>query len=340
MPASSGEAVSPQSVPLLHRALQAEEAGDLEAALQDFRHLEAFQPENPRWPFEAVRLLLKLGRQDEAATAFRAASLRWPRAMADEHLRSLVPGADLSVENTRLALAEHCPPDSALKRPILVDDEAAEVQFVRGGRDVVVLVFAGLADRLVMPLGLFDRYLAALDVSAIYLRDRRRMAYLHGIRGLGRDYDETVEALRQQIQALGARTVHTLGNSAGGIGALSYGLDLEAASILGFATPCYLRDDADAWDPRAPVFAPRLRALTPPAQRDFRARLEAMAHPPKVELWFGADAADDRRHAETLAGARGVSLHPVAGMEGHGALFALAQEGGLGPALEAHIGTA
>lgn len=340
MPASSGEAVSSQSVPLLHRALQAEEAGDLEAALQDFRHLEAFQPENPRWAFEAVRILLKLDRQGEAAAAFRAASLRWPRAMSDEHLRSLVPGADLSIENTRNALAEHCPPDSALKRPVLADDEAAEVQVVRGERDVVVLVFTGLADRLVMPLSLFDRYLAALDVSAIYLRDRRRMAYLHGVRGLGRDYDETLASLKQRIEQLGARDIHTLGNSAGGLGAIAYGLDLRAKSILCFATPCYIKDDAGDWDPRAPVFAQRLRALTTPEQRDFRARLEAMADPPKVELWFGADAADDRRHAETLAGAPGVSLHPVAGMEGHGALFALAQEGGLGPALEAHIGAA
>jgi hypothetical protein len=338
MPIPPGETPSPQSVPLLQRALQAEEVGDFESALIDFRHLASFQPENPRWPLEAVRVLLKLGRNDEAAAAFRAVSARWPRAMSDEHLRALVPGADLTAENTRNALADQCPPDSALKRAVIVDDEAAEVQTVRGGRDVVVLVFTGLADRLVMPVPVFDRYLAELDVSAIYLRDRRRMAYFHGIRGLGGDHEQTVEALKGRLQALGAKSVHTLGNSAGGIGALSYGLDLGAASVLGFATPCDLSDSTGDWDPRAPVFSERLRTLTPWALRDFRSRLAASEHPPRVDLWYGADNENDRRHAESMSHAPSVTLHPLAGVEGHGALFALAQQGGLSAALKEKLG--
>jgi hypothetical protein len=314
---------------LLTSARTAEEAGDYDRALGHYRALGQAEPDLPRWQFEAIRVLRLSGREAEAGEALRAALRRWPGAFKDPTLKAMVPEAnDSSEESARAALGAHCPPDEALKRPLVVEDDASDVLIARGGRPAAVIVFTGLADRMVVPLPLFDRYLAELDLSAIYLRDKKRIGYFQGVKSLG-DYDQSVAGLKDILADLGAERVHTVGNSAGGIGAVSMGIDLNAAHIVGFSAPTSLTNAAADMDRRTRVFAERMLINVPEARRDLRARLMARTDGGQTHLFYGSDMPEDRMHAQTLLGVQGVTLYPLPGLAGHGALFRLAQNGDL-----------
>ncbi len=309
-------------------ARTAEEAGDFDRALGHYRALGQAEPNDPRWHFEAIRVLRLSGREAEAAEALRAALRRWPGAFKDASLKAMIPeAADTSEESARAALGAHCPPDEDLKRPLAVDDES-DVIVVKGGRPGAVIVFTGLADRMVVPLPLFDRYLAALDLSTVYLRDRKRIGYFQGVKSLG-DYDQSIAGLKKIVADLGADQVHTVGNSAGGIGAISMGIDLNAAQIIGFSAPASITRAAADMDRRTKVFADRMLGNVPEARRDLRARLMARTDGGQTHLFYGSDMPEDRMHAQTLMGVAGVTLYPLGGLAGHGALFRLAQNGDL-----------
>ncbi|HYF21791.1 MAG TPA: hypothetical protein VD929_00190 [Caulobacteraceae bacterium] len=309
-------------------ARHAEKAGDLDRALGYFRALATAEAERPQWAFEGVRVLGVSGRKAEAAEALKAAMRRWPKALERPELKALVLAADGGAPPSA-ALARHAPPDEALRRPLVGDDPSRDLIAVRGERDAVVLVFTGLADRMVMPLPLFDRYLAELGLGAIYLRDRRRMGFFSGVSSLGDGYDQAISGLRGLIGDLGAKRVFTLGNSAGGMGAVSYGLDLDAEAILGFSAPIAIWAEMKAHDARAALLADRLLGKVPAERSDFRRRLGAAGRKGFVHLYFGEEMPEDRAHARAFEGIAAVRLHPIEGLAGHGALFRMAESGAL-----------
>lgn len=313
---------------LLKVARTAKSAGDLDRALGFYRGLGEVQPKNPRWAFEAIRLLRATNRDSEAKAELAAAMRKWPYAAAQPELAALVPELKPAPDQIASALGKDCPPNSALKRP-LVEDDGGDCMVVRGGRKAAVLVFTGLADRMAMPLPLFDRYLAELDLSAVYLRDTRRFGYFHGVASLGSDYDQTIMRLKELLVDLGAMTVHTIGNSAGGMGAVSYGLDLRAKTVLGFSAPTALLNTTFEVDRRHVIFNTRMMKNVPEPRRDFRARVQASKGSTHIHLYYGEDMPEDRYHASALEGLPQVSLHPISGLAGHGALFRVAENHGL-----------
>jgi len=315
---------------LLRVAQTAESAGDMDRALGFFRGLAELEPANPRWAFEAVRVLRKSQRHDEATRALKAALRKWPNASKRPAIVALVPELKPDEGQVRSALRDDCPPDEALKRPPIEDDGTADCIVGRGGRKAAVLVFTGLADRMTMPLPLFDRYLAELDLSAIYLRDNKRIGYFNGVSSLADDYDGTILKLKELLVDLGAMTVHTIGNSAGGMAAVSYGLDLHARTVLGFSAPVALTREAADLDRRTAVFAERILSDAVPAERrDLRARALASRGSTRIHLYYGKDMPEDRFHAAAMEGVPCVSMHPIDGLAGHGALFRMAENHGL-----------
>ncbi|HYE42793.1 MAG TPA: hypothetical protein VEA15_05310 [Caulobacteraceae bacterium] len=314
---------------LAKTARAAEQAGDFDRALGFFRGLCEVEPANPVWAFDAVRVLNKSGRAAEAAEALRQAMRKWPDASRRPEIRAILPVVAPSEEQHRTALGADCPPDEALKRPLIKDDASEDFIVGLGGRKAAVLVFTGLADRIVMPLPLFDRYLAELDLTAIYLRDRKRIGFFNGVKSLADDYDGTIAKLKEVLGAAGVENVHTLGNSAGGIGAVSYGIDLGARTALGFSAPVSITRQAADLDRRTAVFAERLLGDVPPERRDLRQRLMEREGATAVHLYYGSEMPEDLYHASTLDGVPGVTLHPLPGLGGHGALFRMAETGGL-----------
>ena len=313
---------------LLQTAREAEAAGDLDRALGFFRALAEVEPAQPRWRLEAIRVLRSADRGAEATQALKWVMRRWPKLLASPMFAEILPEVVPTDEKHRKALGDDVPPDEALKRPVVEDDGSADVIIGRGGRTTAVLVFTGLADRMVMPLPLFDRYLAELDLTSIFLRDRKRLGFFGGVASLG-DYDETLAGLRAQLDEMGIERVHTLGNSAGGMGAVTYGLDLNADQVLGFSAPVALLDKTDQVDRRTVVFNQRMMKYVPEARRDLKARIEGQAGDTHIHLFFGEEMPEDRYHAASLEGARNVHLHALPGLAGHGALFSMGQTGKL-----------
>lgn len=315
---------------LLKVAQTAESAGDMDRALGYYRGLGELEPNNPRWAFEAVRLLSKSNRYDEAKTELAAALRKWPKARHNPAYAAIVPELKPDEGQIRSALRDDCPPDEALKRATIEDDGTGDFIVGKGGRKAAVLIFTGLADRMTMPLPLFDRYFAELDLTAIYLRDTKRIGYFNGVASLGEDYDKTIEALKELLVDLGAMTVHTVGNSAGGMAAVSYGLDLKAKTVLGFSAPVALTRDAAKMDRRTAVFAERILSPAVPAERrDLRARALASKGNTQIHLYYGKDMPEDRYHAAAMEGVPCVTMHPIDGLAGHGALFRMAEQHGL-----------
>lgn len=319
-----------QAAEQLHRtAHAAETGGDFDRALGFYRALGQIDPTNPKWALDAVRVLRKSQRESEAAEALKAALRKWPKVFNSELFRNSLPNLAPTDDKHRKALGDDVPGDEALKRAVVTDDGIEDVIIGQGGRKTAVLVFTGLADRMVMPLPLFDRYLAELDITSIFLRDKRRIGFFHGVASLG-DYDASIAGLKARLDEMGVTHIHTLGNSAGGMAAVSYGLDLEAKQVLGFSAPVALTRTAANIDRRTAVFAERLLSGAVPAERlDLRSRIEAHVGDTNVHLFYGEDMPEDRYHAATLEGARKVRLHPLPGLAGHGALFSMAQSGKL-----------
>ncbi len=313
---------------LLNTAREAEAAGDLDRALGFFRALAEVEPAQPRWRLEAIRVLRKADREPEAAQAMKRVMRRWPKLLASPLFAEVLPEVVPTDEKHRKALGDDVPRDDELKRPVIEDDGVADVIIGRGGRKAAVLVFTGLADRMVMPLPLFDRYLAELDLTSIFLRDRKRLGFFGGVASLG-DYEETLASLRAQLDEMGIERVHTLGNSAGGMGAVTYGLDLDAKQVLGFSAPVALLDKTDLVDRRTVVFNQRMIKHVPESRRDLKARIEAHPGETHIHLFFGEHMPEDRYHAASLEGTRNVHLHALPGLAGHGALFSMGQTGKL-----------
>lgn len=331
--------LGPSEVPGLEEAVALERSGAFGPAFDAYRAIAQSHRDQPRWPLECVRLLVAEGRTDEAERLFRDTLRRFPAAMNNPALRTIVPTAEMTETNLLKTLGANCPSDAELRRPLVADDGTSDVIVARGGRSAAVLVFTGLADRIVMPIPVFDRYLAELDLGAVYLRDRHKLAYLGGVRSLAPDYDSTIERLRELLRDMGVETLHTIGNSAGGFGAISYGLDLGAEHMLAFAAPIVGREEVLTWDRRAPVGMQRVFDVVPLERRDAPARIAASSSG-HFHLIFGADSPDDRRHAESVKDCARVELLPVEGLAGHGALFAFANAGRLRPLLRDLFGPA
>lgn len=326
---ADAEAVRDAAAGLEAVAREAEAAGDHDRALGNFRALREIEPTNPRWSLECVRVLRLADREAEATAALRMTLRRWPKLLHSNLFAEVLPKLAPGEESVRKALGEDVPGDEALKRPTVEDDSSADVIVGRGGRGTAVLIFTGLADRMVMPLPLFDRFLAELDLTSVFLRDHKRIGFFNGVSSLG-DYDETLAALRAMFDELGVTRVHTIGNSAGGMGAVSYGLDLDAGQVLGFSAPVALTRKAADLDRRTAVFAERiLSPAVPESRRDLRGRIEASTGDTRIHLYYGEEMPEDRYHAAALEGARNVHLHPLPGLAGHGALFNMAQAGKL-----------
>ncbi|NEX93554.1 hypothetical protein, partial [Caulobacter sp. 17J65-9] len=273
--------------------------GEIDRSLALFGELMRLEPSRPRWVLNSARVLQRAGRTTEA---------------------------ELILETL---YRNDVPPDAALRRPLIQDDPKRELQIVRGSSDTAVLVFMGLADQLVMPIPMFDRYLAEHDFTAVYLRDHQRLLYLTGMPSLAPDYAGTLAKLRGMLDALGVRRLITVGNSAGGVGAISYGIDMGAEQIIGFGSPTTLIGKLKSVDHRARAFADRLYRSVPHEQRDIEAKLRDPARKARVDLFYGEGMPEDRAHATQVEGVHGVTLRPLAGFGGHGSLLRLAQEGRL-----------
>lgn len=318
----------------------ASERGDGEAMLACYRQLEKSDPGNARWMIEIVRVLQHLGRARVASSAMEAALARapgnemlWNWALgygyrtAEQARRAQVPEAVLDGFSVHL---RHAPEDVELRRPLMVDVFGSDVVVAPAqGSKTLVLVFTGGSDSMSMPLPVFDRFLAAAGLSAVYLKDFQRLMYLEGVASLGEGLPSTVAALRQLQQRLGATRLCTVGDSAGGFAAIRYAVELDADCALSFGGDTH-------WSPgrgEFALFANHLRAHSSIEAMDLRAFLAARTECARIVLVFGAEELRDKAHAEHLSGLPRVELWPLPGQNTHNIAGWLAMNGCLGETL-------
>ncbi len=271
---------------------------------------------DPREWIKTIDELLSSGKLDLARFALdrlreQAPDLRWPQTISE--LIDLMP-------------------EGSPRERRFVDHRDSDLQLVpRQGARTVVLGFCGRRNRLNMPLWLFQRWMAKLEVSVIYLRDFDESFYLGGVRSCG-SLAATVERLRQAIGSMNAERVVCIGNSSGGYGALRYGLELGADRVFSFSGAVNMTPEFNVHLNRK-TSALRLAADFPDTNLDLRELYLAAARRPRTELYFGDNAWDDRIHNEHMAGVPGVTLHPVPDYAGHGALPELIRRGEFDPIL-------
>jgi tetratricopeptide (TPR) repeat protein len=309
---------------LLIRTWVASGRGDAEQALWGYRCLLRLSPFNVRWTLPLIQLLNYLGRVKEAVAeldalrrhrpddqAVRLFALQFgptqPRVWVRRAECRSPPGPARAEEEDLEALFENAPADHALSRPVMEGDPDRDVIIAAAqGAPAAVLVFTGAADAVSMPLPIFDRYVAALGITAIYLKDFHRLQYLAGIESLGRDYWGTIEALRRRMRELRVTRVCAIGNCNGGFAAIRYGIELGADIVLAFNPPTHVAARSASWR----LFTEKhLRARFAPEMLDLRAFLEARRYNTEIELFYEEGDPKGRAQALHLSGVAGVGLH-------------------------------
>lgn len=262
---------------------------------------------------ERAMVLALTGRRQEA-TALLAAHGQGGPALAD--IRRLVAAL---------------PPEESLRRAVIADEGSDVTVSPQGVTGTTVLVFTGLADKTMVPIEYVDRFCAAAGHTAIYLRDSGRTVYVGGIPCLAGDLDGTIAALQGLLQDSQTERLLCLGSSAGGFGAIRYGLRLGAERILCASSPT--TGDAEFLDTfgerRARLLTKRMLGRFPARDLDFREHLLAVGHRCRLDLWYGADHLQDTAHARHLEGYPGVRLHPVEGLDRHDSFASLVVLGAL-----------
>jgi tetratricopeptide (TPR) repeat protein len=327
------------------RAWVATDRGDGETTLSCYRTLAELNPGTVRWSLKVIQLLNRLGYVKDALVELERVRRRWPAdPMMKVFLQNYGPaagnGSDLpgnaansagalpcGIEEDELRTIESKAPGPAeWKRPLIVPDGEREVLFAPvTNADDAVLIFTGSNDAVSMPLPLFDRYLAKLDITAIYLKDFKRLRFLTGIGSLSDDYQGTLLALQQTLGRMGIKRICTLGNCDGGFAAIRYGIELGAVRIVAFGAPTHSSQESLPKIEQARNFMNnRLAAKVPAAMMDLKPFLENREHNSQLELYYEQEDARDSIQALHLAGLPGTRLHPQPGLSNHYLLRRLA----------------
>jgi tetratricopeptide (TPR) repeat protein len=317
-------------------AWAAAQQGDLETAISRYRDLAELMPDNPRWALETIRLMVFSGQVQAASERLDAALTHWPN---DPSLRAfalicgfrtpqqLAPPAEAKEtadigalrERELRRVLEKSPKDAELVRPVMVDDKGSDVSLAEApGAETAIFVFTALNDVMSMPLPLFDRYLAAFGVTAIYLKDFRRLSYLRGIASMGEGSAATLGALRSLCDRLAVKRWCTIGYSAGGSAAIRYGVEIGADRIVSFAGETHrARDPVAKLERGFRLLRGRMEAGVSDDEIDLRRFLIERRYASRIEVVYAEALTRDRVHAEHLSGVAGVNLHPVAGCDDH-----------------------
>jgi hypothetical protein len=287
-----------------------------------------------------VQLLNRLGRVQEAMAALKAVSEQWPddpmvRTFLRNYGRDATIGAGPGDSDSAAATAEEAELRVVIgkahalaglhRSPIAADAEKDVLIGASDSARATVLIFTGSNDGVSLPLEVFDRYLAALDLNAVYLKDFNRLRFLEGVRSLGSDFASSVAALRQLLGQFAPTRLLAIGNCDGGFAAIRYGVELDVERVVTFCAPTFNPPESLTKVEQARNFMrKRLAARFPAETLDLRPFLEERRYRTQIDLFFEEDDARDRNHALHLEGVRGVELHPQKVLTNHFLLRRLA----------------
>jgi len=267
-------------------------AAEIEAAFEERRALRLEMGQAAHW-CNAIHELLKCGKLEAGQYGL-------------SHVRSRFSGVPQFVERVSAVFARLPPVGTQLP---FDDDPSKEVQVVAcPGAETAVLLFCGVDHELGLPVALEHRWHGNLNASLIYLRDFRHCSYLRGLSSLAADRKSTIAELRRCVASIGASRIVCYGVSAGGLGALTYGLELEAQAVLCMSGATNVTAKFAAYSPWEKYGA---RAEMPNVTLDMRPLYASANRPPRVRLVYAQHHWDDRIQAEHMSGLSCVTLNPV-----------------------------
>jgi acyl carrier protein len=217
--------------------------------------------------------------------------------------------------------------DFARSVPVLFEDDTEkDVQIVARDRaESALLLFCDDGNNLGIPLAAAHLWFGRLNASLVYLRDFQHCYYVRGVSSLGTNYDETLLALRRIIASLGAKRILCCGCSAGVFGALTYGLDLQAETVLCLAGATNLSPAFNALSPLEQK-ASTLQAEFPDRELDLARRYAVASRRPQVRMVYGGCHWDDRSHAESMGSLAGVTLQSLENVDEHNVIVELTRQ--------------
>jgi hypothetical protein len=180
------------------------------------------------------------------------------------------------------------------------------LQLVPGSKRLVI-AFGGLRHMIGMSPFEFLQSLGEVGLNRTFVRDNHQAWYHRGVDGIAGDIDSVADHLRELTS--GMEAVFTIGNSAGGFGALLFGA-LLSCEVHAFSPQTFI--DPELRKAHGDIRWTRLvNALgddMDPRYADLRpviAESEATCH-----VYYPTQVHQDVVHAEHLDGLRQVTLHP------------------------------
>jgi hypothetical protein len=267
-------------------------AAEIEAAFEERRALRLEMGTAAHW-CSGIHELVKCGKLDAGEYGLK-------------HVRSRFVGVPQFVERLSAVFARLPPVGTQLP---FDDDPSKDVQVVAcPGAETAVLLFCGADNELGLPVTLEHRWHGNLNASLIYLRDFQRCSYLRGVTSLSADRTSTIAELRRLVASIGACRIVCYGVSAGGLGALTYGLELEAEAVLCMSGATNITAKFAAYSPWEKYGT---RAEMPNVTLDMRSLYAGTNRPPRVRLVYAQYEWDDRIQAEHMRGLSCVTLNPI-----------------------------
>lgn len=236
-------------------------------------------------------------------------------------------------EMTALDWLAFSPVDGKLQRPVAFELLSPEIEIAASRTtSCMAFVFLGLRNKAMMPLKVFDRFLAALGCSAVYLRDDSRMLGNLGFASVAPGFDASVEYMKSLMAKHGATRSVTMGFSAGGYPAIRYGLALGAEKVINFSGPSNIRADFMQEDGRGKIVVRKLQTL-PEDVKDLKPLVIRANGSSEIHLVYGELNPQDSRHACYLESCPGVFLHPISGYDEHATALHMVYEQKMEPFL-------
>jgi tetratricopeptide (TPR) repeat protein len=327
-------AAAPDSVGALNILAQlAVERADGETAIMHYRKLLELQPNALPWLMKYGQLLYWMGRIIEATEVFEVLHRRWREhpslrrllraqladgfpAAFEEALREKPGGAGESeAERQMRGIDSHAPTEGLLRSPLIQDPKREILVGRLRNAESAVLVFTASNDSVSIPLRSFDRFMASLPVSVVYLKDFQRLRFMNGVRSLASDYRGTVEALRKLLAGLGAKRLVTMGHCVGGTAALCYGVDLGAERAIAFDPLPDAGGDPEI-DSAYAFHRKRFVANVRPPMCDLNLFLGARHHQTAIQLHCRTSDEGPNNRSLALSSMPGVTLFCHSGVSG------------------------
>jgi len=126
---------------------------------------------------------------------------------------------------------------SEVLKPKELDDVAAQfspIEILDKKADTTVLVFGGMATRPSMPPKEFFATFSTYNANIVFVKDFKQCWYQKGLLGITQDVESTSQYLRSIIPKSSTKLI-CIGTSAGGYGAIRFGIDLSADKIIVFS---------------------------------------------------------------------------------------------------------